>query len=303
MFDEGQYFAPVHDDGDGNLTVQLGQDHPGFADTDYRARRDRLASLASTWRPGGPCPVADYTAAEDDVWRVVCEALESLHRIYASEVFLEGKEMLGLPADRVPQLDEVSELLAPLTGFRYQPAAGLVPLREFYGALADRHFWGTQYIRHHSVPLYTPEPDVLHEVVGHGNTLAHPRYAALYVAAGEAARRVETEEALEFVSKVFWFTLEFGVHWQQGAHGQDGEDGRDLRAYGAGILSSPGEIEEFGGMDIEPLDLVRMGTHDYDITSYQRVLYAAESFAHVEDVVGEFWATCDDDSIHRLLAA
>lgn len=297
MFEEGQYFAPVVEDAEGNVQVKLGEDHPGFADADYRRRRDLLASLASSWRPGNPCPVADYTAEEDEVWRVVCEALESRHRTYASSVFLEGKQMLGLPTDRVPQLDEVSALLAPLTGFRYQPAAGLVPLREFYGALADRRFWGTQYIRHHSVPLYTPEPDVLHEVVGHGNTLAHPRYAALYVAAGNAARRVESEEALEFVSKVFWFTLEFGVHREAGP------DGEDLRAYGAGILSSPGEIEEFRGMEIRPLDLVDMGTHDYDITRYQTVLYAGESFTQVEDVVGTFWETCDDESIARLAAS
>lgn len=292
MFDEGQYFAPVVEDEDGNVTVQLGNEHPGFADAEYRRRRDRLASLANSWEPGGPCPVADYTAEEDEVWRVVCEALETRHRAYASSVFLEGKQMLGLPTDRVPQLDEVSDLLAPLTGFRYQPAAGLVGLRDFYGALADRLFWGTQYIRHHSVPLYTPEPDVLHEVVGHGNTLAHPRYAALYVAAGQAARRVETESALEFVSKVFWFTLEFGVHHEDG----------DLRAYGAGILSSPGEIEEFRHMEIRPLDLVDMGTHDYDITHYQDVLYAGDSFAHVEDLVGGFWESCTDESIAALLA-
>lgn len=292
MFDEGQYFAPIVEDAHGNVTVQLGSEHPGFADAEYRRRRDRLASLASSWKPGGACPIADYTAEEDEVWRVVCEALESRHREYASGVFLEGKEMLGLPVDRVPQLDEVSDLLAPLTGFRYQPAAGLVPLREFYGALADKAFWGTQYIRHHSVPLYTPEPDVLHEVVGHGNTLAHPRYAALYESAGRAARRVESEEALEFVSKVFWFTLEFGVHHERG----------DLRAYGAGILSSPGEIEEFRGMEIRPLDLVDMGTHDYDITKYQDVLYAGESFAQIEDVVGAFWDACDDDLIARLKA-
>jgi phenylalanine-4-hydroxylase len=188
-------------------------------------------------------------------------------------------------------LEEVSGLLAPLTGFRYQPAAGLVPLREFYGALADRHFWSTQYVRHDSVPLYTPEPDVLHEVVGHGNTLAHPRYAALYEAAGRAARRVESEQALQFVSKVFWFTLEFGVLWQDG----------ELRTYGAGILSSPGEIEEFRGMRIEPLDLARMGTTQYDITVYQDLLYAAASFEQVEDIVGGFWDSCDDDSIAALV--
>jgi phenylalanine-4-hydroxylase len=292
MFEEAQYFAPVVADANGNLTVQLGKGHPGFADPVYRERRDRLATLASQWQPGQPVPTADYTEAEHEVWRVVCDALETKHRTYATAVFLEGKDRLGLPADRVPQLEEVSSLLAPLTGFRYQPAAGLVPLREFYGSLADKGFWSTQYIRHHSVPLYTPEPDVLHEVVGHGNTLAHPRYTALYEAAGRAARRVETDEALQFVSKVFWFTLEFGVL----------HEGGELKAYGAGILSSPGEIEEFRGMRIEPLDLAKMGTTEYDITVYQDLLYAAGSFEHVEDVVGSFWDTCDDDSIEKLKA-
>lgn len=290
MFEEAQYFAPVVEHEDGTLKVQLGSGHPGFADPHYRARRDALATLAAGWQPGQPAPVADYTDDEHEVWRVVSEDLVAKHRAYACREFLAGKEALGLPQDRIPQLEEVSDLLAPLTGFRYQPAAGLVPLREFYGSLAGQGFWATQYVRHHSVPLYTPEPDVLHEVVGHGNTLADDRYAALYAAAGRAARRVESEEALQFVSKVFWFTLEFGV-----VHEPDG-----LKAYGAGILSSPGEIEEFRGMEIRPLDLHDMGTTEYDITAYQPLLYAAESFAQVEDVVGAFWDSCDDESIAAL---
>jgi phenylalanine-4-hydroxylase len=293
MFEEAQYFAPVVETDDGTLTVQLGKGHPGFADPVYRRRRDRLATLASQWQAGEPVPTADYTEAEHEVWRVVSDALEAKHRKYASHVFLEGKERLNLPTDRVPQLEEVSELLKPLTGFHYQPAAGLVPLKEFYGSLADKGFWSTQYIRHHSVPLYTPEPDVLHEVVGHGNTLSHPRYTALYEAAGRAARRVESEASLQFVSKVFWFTLEFGVLHEDG----------ELKTYGAGILSSPGEIEEFRGMTIKALDLVQMGATEYDITVYQDLLYAADSFEHVEDVVGGFWDTCDDDSIEKLKAA
>lgn len=293
MFEEAQYFAPVTDEGDGHLHVELGRGHPGFADPVYRERRDALATLAAQWQQGEPVPPADYTEAEHEVWRVVCEALETKHRTYACQEFLAGKERLGLPVDRVPQLEEVSDLLAPLTGFRYQPAAGLVPLQEFYGALADRHFWSTQYVRHHSVPLYTPEPDVLHEVVGHGNTLANDRYTALYEAAGRAARRVESEPSLQFISKVFWFTLEFGVVQEP--------DG--LKAYGAGILSSPGEIEEFRGMSLKPLDLVAMGTTDYDITVYQDLLYVAGSFTELEDVVGAFWDTCTDDSIAALKAA
>jgi phenylalanine-4-hydroxylase len=292
MLEEAQYFAPVVDSGDGSVQVQLGKGHPGFADPVYRQRRDALATLATQWQPGEPTPVADYTDEEHEVWRVVCEALLDKHRRYACAEFLDGKERLGLPVDRVPQLEEVSDLLAPLTGFRYQPAAGLVPLREFYGSLADRRFWSTQYVRHHSVPLYTPEPDVLHEVVGHGNTLASDRYAALYEAAGRAARRMETDEALQFVSKVFWFTLEFGVV----------EEPDGLKAYGAGILSSPGEIEQFRSMTVRPLDLRAMGTSDYDITVYQDHLYAASSFTQVEDVVGAFWETCTDDTVRALRA-
>ena len=292
MFEEAQYFAPVVEHDDGTLKVQLGKGHPGFADEHYRERRNALATLASRWTEGEPVPTADYTDEEHEVWRVVSEALVPKHRTYACKEFLDGKEALGLPTDHIPQLAEVSAMLAPLTGYRYKPAAGLVPLREFYGSLADKAFWSTQYVRHHSVPLYTPEPDVLHEVVGHGNTLADPRFTALYEAAGRATNRVETDEALQFISKVFWFTLEFGVLYEAG----------ELKTYGAGILSSPGEIEEFRGMTIKPLDVVDMGTTDYDITVYQDLLYAAESFAQVEDVVGGFWDSCTDDSIAAMKA-
>ncbi len=290
MFEEGQYFAPVVANDDGTLSVQLGANHPGLNDPVYRARRDLIATLADRWQPGTPAPEIDYTPAEHEVWRVVSEDLQDKHRALACRQFLDGKEALGLPLDRVPQLEELSAWLQPLTGFRYRPAAGLVPLRSFYEALADRAFWATQYIRHHSVPLYTPEPDVLHEVVGHGNTLADQRYTALYEAAGEAVRRVETEESLQFISKTFWFTLEFGV-----VHEPDG-----LKAYGAGILSSPGEIMEFRDMTICPLDLLDMGTTDYDITRYQDVLFAARSWTEIEDVVGGFWRDCDDETIARM---
>lgn len=292
MFEEAQYFAPISTQDDGSVVVELAESHPGFADSVYRARRNAIAALAIGYERGTPIPVAEYTEQEHEVWALVSRELAVKHRKYATAEYLDATARLGLPADRIPQLQEVGELLQPLTGFRYLPAAGLVPLREFYGVLADGYFHSTQYIRHHSVPFYTPEPDVVHEVIGHANALAGDRYAALYRLAGEAARRVESEEALEFVSKVFWFTLEFGVM----------HEGGELKAYGAGILSSYGEIEEFRGMDIRPLDVAAMGTTHYDITKYQDVLFAADSLAHLEDVVGGFWATCDDDSIARLMA-
>ena len=290
MFEEAQYFSPVTEDEHGRVTVRLARGHPGFADPAYRERRNAIAGLAARHRKGEPIPEVAYTGEEGEVWRLISAELAERHRRYAAREFLYAKERLGLPGDRIPQLQEVSELLGPLTGFRYLPAAGLVPLREFYGSLADAYFHSTQYLRHHSMPLYTPEPDVVHEVIGHANALASDRFAALYRAAGRAARRVETAQALEFVSKVFWFTLEFGVLSEEG----------ELRAYGAGILSSYGEIEEFRAMEIHPLDLRVMGLTAYDITKYQTHLFRAESLAHLEDVVGGFWESCDDDTIAAL---
>jgi phenylalanine-4-hydroxylase len=291
MFNEGQLYAPVVTRADGEVVVELGQDHPGVGDLAYRARRNTIASLALEWTPGQPVPVAAYTDEEHEVWRVVSRELETKHRRLACRAAQDGAALLTLPADHIPQLDDVTAALAPLTGFTYYPAAGLVGLREFYGSLADRNFWSTQYIRHHSVPLYTPEPDVVHEVIGHAITLADTSYADLYVAAGEAARRVETMTALEFVSKVFWFSLEFGV-----VREHDGP-----KAYGAGLLSSYGEIEEFVEADLRPLDIARMGVQTYDITHYQPILFAAASWAQVQDVVGGFFEQATDESVAALM--
>ena len=291
MFEEAQLYAPVTRSAEGDVQVHLADDHPGATDEVYRARRNTIAALALAWHPGEPIPRAAYTEEEHEVWRVACAHLDELHETLACAEYLEGKRLLGLPEDHVPQLDDVTELLAPLTGFRYIPAAGLVPLRDFYGSLADRLFHSTQYIRHYSVPLYTPEPDVVHEVVGHANCLALPRFAALYQVAGEAARRVETTEALEFVSKVFWFSLEFGVLREP--------DG--VKTYGAGSLSSYGEMQEFQAADLRPLEIGAMGVQTYDITHYQPVLFCADPSAHVEDVVGAFFQTVDDDAVSRYV--
>ena len=286
MFEEGQLYAPITKGADGAVEVQLGEGHPGVGDPIYRARRNAIAALALAWTPGEPIPHAEYTAEEQEVWRQVCRELAVLHETHACREYREGAERIQLPADHIPQLDEVTAAVEPLTGFRYVPAAGLVPLRDFYGSLADSLFHSTQYIRHYSVPLYTPEPDVIHEVVGHANCLASDRFARLYRSAGEAARRVTTPQALEFVSKVFWFSLEFGVVREEGS----------VRTYGAGLLSSYGEIQEIARADLRPLDIARMGVQTYDITHYQPLLFCAESFDEIEDVVGVFFDTVDDDS-------
>jgi phenylalanine-4-hydroxylase len=306
VFKEGQLYAPVTTGVDGAVTVHLDEDHPGFGDPEYRARRNHIAARALSWTPGEPIPHVDYTEAEQNVWRTVRRELAAKHERLACAEYRHAMTRLDLPVERIPQLDEVTARLEPLTGFGYHPAAGLVPFDLFYGSLADGVFHSTQYVRHHARPLYTPEPDLIHEVIGHGGLLASPRLAELNRLAGAAARRLETKAGCDFFARVFWFSIEFGVVYEEPDDlglARSGEAGRrargrpkELRAYGAGLLSSYGEIDEFRGAEIRPLDVAAMGVQAYDITHYQPILFAADGIEHLLEVVGGFFAACDDDA-------
>jgi phenylalanine-4-hydroxylase len=261
------------------------------APVSYWTRREEIASLAAGL--DAPPAVIDYTETEHEVWATVAATLGPLWERHASAGVLAAREGLGLPTDRVPQLVEVDARLRPLTGFGYRAVAGLLPADEFFAGLARRVFPSTQYLRWEGSPPYTPEPDVIHEVMGHANCLACPEIAELHRLAGAVIGRLEDERARLLIADVFWFTVEFGVVREGGA----------TKAYGAGLLSSPGELEWFGEhAEIRPLDIVDMGTAAYDIHHYQPVLFEGQSLQHVADVVGGFYETATDDSIAELLA-
>lgn len=254
--------------------IQLPDEHPGVFDTEYRARRAEIAAASIGLVSGAAPPHVDYTAAENVVWATVATTLAGLHESLAIDEYRRGAAALALPQGQVPQLSWVSDRLFELTGWRVAAVPGLVPIREFYGSLAEKVFLSTQYVRHPSVPFYTPEPDIIHELIGHVNALASPRLAPLYEAAGGASLRAaaEGDAALERFSRVFWFTLEFGVVRERG----------ELRAYGAGLLSSFGEIQTFRNATIRPFDIAAMTSFEYDITRFQDVLFGADSFVEVE---------------------
>jgi phenylalanine-4-hydroxylase len=253
---------------DRNTIVQLDPDHPGFRDSEYRARRNRIAEIALSYRPGAPIPDAPYTAEEHEVWRTISKALAPAHQEHACAEYLECVKRLELPQDRIPQLREVSDRVERISGFRLEPVAGLVEPRVFLESLANGVFLSTQYIRHHSAPLYTPEPDVAHEIIGHAVTLASPRLAELNRLVGHVVKRTPSTEALERLARVYWFTIEFGVLR---------EDGK-VKAYGTGLLSSAGELEAMHKAELRPLDLEAAARQDFDPTSFQPILFCAASF-------------------------
>jgi len=258
--------------------VNLDPDHPGFRDAEYRARRNTIAQIATNYRPGQPIPHAPYTKLEHGVWRTILKALGQSHRRHACAEYLECLDKLNFPTDHIPQLDEVSRKVEALSGFRLEPVAGLVEPRIFLESLARGVFLCTQYIRHHSTPLYTPEPDVAHEIIGHAVTLASPRLAEINRLFGEAVRRTKSDEEMDRLARVYWFTIEFGVLRENGA----------VRAYGTGLLSSAGELEEMHKAELRPLDLEAAANHVYDPTHYQAILFCAESFDEMERSLREF---------------
>ena len=258
--------------------VHLDPDHPGFRDQEYRARRNAIAEIAMTYEPGSPIPPAPYTELEHGVWKTIWEALRPAHREHACAEYLDCLDRLSFDSDRIPQLDEVSRKVEAISGFRLEPVAGLVEPRIFLESLARGVFLSTQYIRHHSTPLYTPEPDVAHELIGHAVTLASTRLAELNRLFGEAVKRTEDMDELDRLARVYWFTIEFGVLM---------EDGR-VKAYGTGLLSSAGELAEMHQAELRPLDINAAANHVYDPTHYQSVLFCADSFDEMYEELREF---------------
>lgn len=265
-----------------NQVVLLDPDHPGFRDAQYRARRNQIAALSLRYVPGGPIPDVKYTDEEHNVWKAVWQALVPAHQAYACAEYLSCAGRLEFLPDRIPQLSGVSQRVEVLSGFHLEPVAGLVEPRTFLDSLASGTFLCTQYIRHHSTPFYTPEPDVIHELAGHAVTLASPRLAELNREFGRAVKRTRSSEAFDRISRLYWFTIEFGVLLEGG----------ELKAYGTGLLSSAGELAAMSNAELRPLDPEAASQQTYDPTRYQQVLFYAKSFDAMYQMLSRFLATC-----------
>ena len=263
---------------DRNSLVKLDPDHPGFRDKDYRARRNAIAAIAMGYKPGAPIPAAPYTDLEHGVWRTIWEALKPAHHEHACAEYLACLDRLAFDPDRIPQLDEVSQKVEAISGFRLEPVAGLVEPRVFLESLARGVFLSTQYIRHHSTPLYTPEPDVAHEIIGHAVTLASERLAELNRLFGEAVKRTTVKAEMDRLARVYWFTVEFGVLREDG----------QVKAYGTGLLSSAGELAEMHKAELRPLNIEAAADHVYDPTHFQALLFCADSFDEMYEKLKEF---------------
>lgn len=246
--------------------VQLVFEHPANDDREYQDRRRSITEAALRHRDGEPAPRIAYTDAEHRVWRTVLGRAEECHARFACRRYRDAWAELALDRLHVPQLADVNAALGPRTGFRMSPVTGFVSARSFFGQLARGVFLSTQYVRYAKTPFFSPDPDVIHELIGHAPTLIDPAFAELNRRFGRAALRVD-EATLEKVARVHWFTLETGLAR---------EDGRP-KAYGAAILSSPQEMEHaIAGATIRPFNLEAICATPFEPTVLQDQLFLAD---------------------------
>jgi phenylalanine-4-hydroxylase len=251
--------------------LELEPGHPGLGDAGYIERRRHLFHLCRRHRLEklGP-PLIEYTPEETRIWREVTPALDELHEKHACRMYLEAKRDLAITRDEIPQLRHLSERLRRETNMHLVPAEGALPYRTFYEYIGQRGFPVTQFIRHGSHPEFTPEPDMIHDCLGHVPPLMNQDYAELLTLIGKAVSATQKGEQVLSLKRFSWFSIEFGLM----------EEAGETKVFGAGILSSTGEIPySLFSKEVtrRPFETDVVINTDYDPSRMQDNLFVAPS--------------------------
>ena len=256
-------------------SLVLDSDHPGRSDPSYLARREALWRACRDHRLGElGIPRADYVGDDHAVWRAVLGRLAPLHRRRACALYRHGLDRLRLPTERMPELADLDLRTRAAAGLRLVPAEGMLASLDFFRYLASGRMPCTQYLRHASRPDYTPEPDAVHDVLGHVPLLMDPDYARVVRLTGAGALRAQADDLTAF-ERLYWFGIEFGLVEEEG----------ELKIFGAGLLSSYGEMEHAlsDSVDRRPFVLDEVIATPYDPARWQSVLFVLPSLSTLRE--------------------
>lgn len=230
------------------------------------------------------CPqdYAAYTAADHDTYRRLYERQRALLPGLASQAFIDALPSLGAN-DRIPRFEEVNERLYKATGWELVGVPGLIPEVPFFTLLANRKFPVTDWIRRPEEFEYIVEPDIFHDLFGHVPLLFNPVFADYVQRYGQGGLKAQGLGSCEMLSRLYWYTIEFGLIREAG----------QLRAYGAGILSSSGELA-YSVQSPEPqripLQLERTMRTRYKIDTYQQTYFVIDSFEQLFEMTAADFA-------------
>jgi phenylalanine-4-hydroxylase len=230
------------------------------------------------------CPqnFAAYTAADHDTYRRLYERQSALLPGLASEAFIAALPSLGIK-DHIPRFEEINERLYKTTGWEIVAVPGLIPEVPFFTLLANRKFPVTDWIRTPAEFDYIVEPDIFHDLFGHVPLLFNPVFADYVQRYGQGGLKAQGLGACEMLSRLYWYTIEFGLIREAGG----------LRAYGAGILSSSGELAysvQSPEPQRRPLQLERTMRTRYKIDTYQQTYFVIDSFEQLFDMTAADFA-------------
>lgn len=214
---------------------------------------------------------AHFSAEEHRVWDTLFARQAKLLPGRASDAYLRGLDVLKLSKPGIPDFEELSERLMKLTGWQVVAVPGLVPDDVFFDHMANRRFVAGNFIRRADQLDYLQEPDVFHDVFGHVPMLADPVFADYLAAYGRGGQRAQGLDALKYLGRLYWYTVEFGLVAEP----------EGLRLYGAGIVSSFAE-SRFALDDASPnriaFDLERVMRTEYRIDDFQQNYFVIPSF-------------------------
>lgn len=222
-----------------------------------------------------------YTPEQHALWRCLYQRQEKLLPGRAAGVFIDSLARLDA-RERIPRLDQVSDILQRATGWRLVAVPGLVPDAVFFEHLAARRFPVTVWLRKPEEFDYIVEPDLFHDFFGHVPLLSDPVFADHLQAYGKGGLKAMGLDGLPYLARLYWYTIEFGLI----------QDPEGLRAYGAGILSSGGEIVHCLSSSKPrriPFQLERVMRTLYRIDDYQDTYFVIRDFKQLfEDTAPDF---------------
>jgi phenylalanine-4-hydroxylase len=221
---------------------------------------------------------ASNTMADRQVWSILyTRQLKAIEK-YAYRHFAEGLHQLGFTAESAPEFSRINQRLEALTGWKVYAVPGLIPNRSFFKLMAFRRFGATTWLRKMEQLDYLEEPDMFHDMFGHIPLLADPLMADFLVGLARIAERfIEQEEVIEWIARLYWYTVEFGLV----------QEGRETKIYGAGILSSIGEtaFTLSPGANRLPFDLEQVLNTPYIKDKFQEQYFVLDSLEQLADIL------------------